>query len=264
MKYTTQEDYFDIIKTRYRSFAGISDEQTLDGDALATCLASLSLDQQGPGKSIKSAKDELLGKASSISVSHELATILLAMRKLREAIVASSRADHFAKTVYLFIIRTAIMLEHVESYHPALLHLLCHVRKVVPLSEDEEMEFVGFYLLDVACRQLDFAAAFRIQNQHGFRDGKIGTVLTALVHGNWILFAKAKAEANAYQRRLIGWADGEMASCLVQYLGKSYLSIPKRYVEQSTDMDWQELKKLRNLPWVLDGETITIRQMKRK
>ncbi|KAK4247939.1 hypothetical protein C7999DRAFT_31618 [Corynascus novoguineensis] len=53
-----------------------------------------------------------------------LAQIFSALRKLREAIVASNRRDHFAVQVYLFSARLGILASAYETYYPALLHLV--------------------------------------------------------------------------------------------------------------------------------------------
>ncbi|KAL2153018.1 hypothetical protein VTH82DRAFT_4173 [Thermothelomyces myriococcoides] len=54
----------------------------------------------------------------------QLSQILSALRKLREALVASNRRDHFAVQVYLFSARLGILAFAYETYYPALLQLL--------------------------------------------------------------------------------------------------------------------------------------------
>ncbi|KAI4129294.1 MAG: hypothetical protein LQ338_002303 [Usnochroma carphineum] len=264
LDHSTQESYFNTIKTRYHALAGTSKARKEDGDALATNLATLSLDQHVAGDSKDATKKESLAAAHAVTASPELSTIIMAMRKLREAVVASGRNDAFAKTVYLFIIRTTIMLGHPESYHPALLHLFHRLHVVRPLSKEEEKEFVGYFLLDMACRQHDLANALWIQNMYDYRIEKINMVLSALVHGDWVLFGKAKRTADIYQKHLMTWADERMASHSVQCLGRSYLSLPRDSVERCTGMRWEKLKELKKLSWTLDGDTVVIKQVKRR
>lgn len=64
-----------------------------------------------------------LGNTLTDSDQH-LAQIFSALRKLREALVASNRRDHFAVQVYLFSARLGILASAYETYYPALLHLL--------------------------------------------------------------------------------------------------------------------------------------------
>lgn len=263
LDHRTQENYFELIRSQYQASTSSSKTGAEDGDALATDLASLSL--RGSGKSTNSTNNNgTSGKAPRTTPSAELSTILIAMRKLREAIVASTRTDDFAKEVYIFIIRTTILLRHPESYHPALLYLFHHLRPFASLSAKEKTECIGYYILDLACRQQDSAAAFRIRNLYDYRDWKVDLVLSALVHGNWESFWWAKERANEYEKRLMGWADERMAKHALQCLGKSYLSVPKAYVERCTAMYWEDLKRLEKISWTLDGETVIIKQVKRK
>lgn len=185
------------------------------------------------------------------------------MRKLREAIVASSRVDDFAKTIYVFIVRTTILLGHPESYHPALLHLIRRIHSTGLLSKEEETEFIGYYILDLACRQHDLANAFGVRNTYDHRSGRVDMALMALVHGNWVLFEKAKVAGNTYEKRLMEWAGGRMTDRVVQCLGKTYLSVSKAYVEQCTGMKWESLKDSRKLLWTCEGQTVVIKQTKK-
>ncbi|KAL8914890.1 MAG: hypothetical protein Q9171_000517 [Xanthocarpia ochracea] len=189
--------------------------------------------------------------------------IITAMRKLREAIVASSRLDEFAKTVYVFIIRTTIILRHPESYHPALLHLFRRIYSAKPLNKEEAIEFIGYYILDLACRQHDLVTAFHVRDKYDYRSTSIDTVLTALVHGNWVLFQKAKGAGSDFEKCLMGWANGRMTDHAVRCLGKSYLTVTKSYVEQSTGMEWEKLKESRKMSWACEGQTIIMKQVKK-
>ncbi|KAL8853475.1 MAG: hypothetical protein Q9221_001633 [Calogaya cf. arnoldii] len=257
LNHKTQEDYFNTITTRYHALAGPPEGQAKDKDGFVTELASLSLHQDTP--STVSTPIAIQISASSPG----MPPIIMAMRKLREAIVASSRVDDFAKTVYIFIVRTTVLLGHPESYHPALSHLLRRIHAMRLLSKEEEMEFIGYYILDLACRQQDLATAFRVRTMYNHRSGSIDMVLRALVHGNWVLFEKAKIGGNAYEKCLMEWAGGRMTDHVVQCLGKSYLSLNKGFVEQRTGMKWEKLKESRKLLWACDGQTVVMKQMKK-
>lgn len=238
---------------------GTPDNPEQDGDLLASSLAALSLDQHAFGKPMDSTR-----KGSRVSASSEISTIILAMRKIREAIVASARNDSLAKSVYIFIIRTTILWRHPESYHPALLHLFGPLHYAAPLSKEEEKEFLGYLLLDLACRQQNFPAAFRIRTSYGYRVKNIDLTLSALVHGDWFLFRKVKSKADSHRRCLMEWADEKMASHAMQCLGRSYLRLPRDYVEKCTGMSWEQLKELKKMSWTLEGEKVMIRQMKKR
>ena len=117
-------------------------------------------------------------------VSKELSIIMFAMRKIREAIVATSRTDAFALRAYLFIIRATILVKSMEAYHPALHHLLHNIHPVSHLSAPEQHEFVGYSILDAACRQKDIALAYELRNKYHHRNARVDMVLHALVHEN--------------------------------------------------------------------------------
>lgn len=258
-----QEDYFSTIKTRYDAFARNLEACTEDGDPLAGKMATLSIEQHMISST--TASSTIVPRAAATTnASTELSMITMAMRKLREAIVASNRSDTFAATVYLFIIRTAIIIGHSESYHPALLHLINRLHRVVPLSKAEEKEVVCYFLLDLACRQQDFATAFHIRRAYNCTSTRTDRVMRALVHGDWVLFQRAKRGADLHEQHLMQWADEKMASHALQCMGKSYLSLPRAYVEKSTGMRWEELKDVWKLSWTLDDQTIVIRQVRKR
>ncbi|KAL9600606.1 MAG: hypothetical protein Q9179_003154, partial [Wetmoreana sp. 5 TL-2023] len=267
LSHDRQKSYFDTIKSRCAALAGSPGSRKQAESSLPTEFASLSLNAGANSNSTISTTQHSRTDpiaAQSISTATGLSMIIVAMRKLREAIVASSRVDEFAKTVYLFIIRTTIALGHPESYHPALLYLFRSVHPVVPMSKNEESVFVGYLILDTACRQNELATAFRLRKCYQYRNRKIDAVLTALVHENWTLFRRAKTAGDAYETCLMEWADERMTDSAVRCLGKSYLSVNKAYIERCTDMSWVRLKELKKVPWELDGETVVVRQVKKR
>ncbi|KAL8998743.1 MAG: hypothetical protein Q9169_002298 [Polycauliona sp. 2 TL-2023] len=257
LNYKTQEDYFNTITTRYHTLAGPLDGRVEAEDGVATRFASLSLGQDKPFETTAFATAHISASTTGMP------PIIMAMRKLREAIVASSRVDEFAKAVYIFIIQATILLGHPESYHPALLYLIRRLQSIRLLSKEEESDFVGYYILDLSCRQRDLATALRVRHMCSHKSARIDMVLKALVDGNWVLFQKARATGNPYEKRLIERASGSMTDHAVQCLGKSYLSVNRAYVEQCTGVKWENLKQSRKLLWTCDGEAVMIKQTKK-
>ena len=204
------------------------------------------------------------GHHNELNSLSEVPVLKMAMRKIREAIVATSRTDAFAIRAYTFIIRATIMEQHPESYQPALLHLLRKLFSSPNASASEKYEFIGYYILDLACRQGDLAEAFRARNIYGHKDIQVESVLRALVHWNWFAFWNIREQVNEYQKRLMGFREDIMRKHAVKGLSRSYLNINRAYVEQATGKSWKELKELENLGWKQDGETIVIKQIKTK
>lgn len=204
--------------------------------------------------------------ASSISIeqTRDLSVILMAMRKVREAIVASGRKDTFALRAYAFMIRATILMRHMESYHPALLHLLRDIHPVTSLTASELHEFVGFYMLDLSCRQNDLATAFKVGCRYNYKDVRVNSVLKALIHGNWYAFWKVKSFMSSHQQRLLEYGEEAMRRCALDCLEKSYLTVDKKFLERSTQRGWEELKDKSGLNWQLEGDIVTIRRIKRR
>ena len=261
----TQEAYFEKVLDRYERclpFGG-------NNDALDATFSSLSLDglpEDRPRRTEETSQKPILTNAPQVSIgqSREACIILMAMRKLREAIVASGRKDAFAIRAYAFIIRATILMRHMESYHPALLHLLRNLHTVTPLTASEHHEFVGLYVLDLSCRQKDLATAYKVGCHYKYKNVKVERVLKALVHGNWHAFWKIKTLMSDHQQRLLEYAEEGMRKRALDCLGKSYLSVDKGFLERSAKQQWEQLKDEFDVDWKLEADVITIRQIKRK
>lgn len=186
------------------------------------------------------------------------------MRKLREAIVASARTDDFALRAYVFIIRATILEMQMESYQPALLHLLQKIHPVNPLPASEYQEFVGYYLLDLAIRQNDLAAAYEAKHRYYYKDAKVESVLKALVRGDWNTFWKTEMVTDKYQRQLMKRGDERMRKHAMNCVGKSYLSLDKDSLEKAFNQQWEELEGKSKVGWQLEGNVVTIRKIKGK
>ena len=255
LDFRTQEDYYSKVVQRYEDFWAGS------GRSLDDAFASLSLD----GASLNGYLHVKSGMSNgSNSGSKELSTILMAMRKIREAVVSSARKDTFALRAYVFIIRATILAKHMESYHPALLHLLHTIHPVTHLTTIEYNEFVGYYILDLACRQNDLAAAYRVKSQYRYKDDQVEAIVKALVHGDWFTFWDIEYQITSYQKRLMEWTEDEVRSRALGCLGKSYLSVDKKFLEKAIHWQWEELVEKKNIGWQLEGDVVIIRRIKAK
>jgi hypothetical protein len=249
LNFETQESYFNKIVHRYMQFCAASSSE----DELAKSFASLSVSR---------ASSVGQHRADDGPSEQELSTILLAMRKLREGIVASQRIDDFAIRAYVYSIQVAILTKHMESYHPALLYLLRNIHPVYPLSEPELQEFVGYLILDLACRQQNFAQAYAMRSRYKFKDRKVLMVLDAMVHDNFHVFWKLKRSVDGYKARLMEYGEDIMRVQALKCLGRTYMSVDLPYLQQATDSDWVSLKSKNAVGWDLDGGTVIIRKPK--
>ncbi|KAI9792111.1 MAG: hypothetical protein M1833_001259 [Piccolia ochrophora] len=289
-----QETYYATIVERYMKFCAAAG----GGGELERQFAALSMGDGGaPGEATEndgttpekaSSKTDLrAGKGGSPSTSlppspskkspgkpsasptksrcnpeDELSTLIMSMRKLREAVVATHRVDEFTSKAYLFIIRATILTRHHESFHPALLHLLRHMDPLRSLAPTEREEVVGYMVLDLACRQRDYAGAFAARHRYGLRERSVDAVLAALVHDDYHAFWRVRGRVDGYKAKLMEYADETVRLQALKCVGRSYFSVDKAFVAKVTKMGWEEVKERYGVGWELEGQKIVIRRPK--
>ena len=250
-----QESYLDNIVKRYHE-QGLERPRTTttattpQGTDVALELAALS---------VSDGAVETTGNIISAEAG-EQRKLLMAMRKIREGIVASGRQDSFAAGTYMFCIRAAILARHVESYHPAILHLLRCLHPRVHLAPSEVDELVGYLILDLVCRQQQPAEAISVRCRYGLRGGRVDAVLDAIVHGNPHLFWRMKSHATVYESRLMEHAEDRMHTTTVRCLERAYFTVDARFLRSLTNLDWNRFQARYRLPWTPDGQQIIIRR----
>ncbi|KAI9792790.1 MAG: hypothetical protein M1816_001522 [Peltula sp. TS41687] len=253
LNFEAQETYYKEIVERYRKV----DRTTQDlGTALDEQMASLNI-------TVNHTPKQLITPSAPAAAQNERDRLLMAMRKLREGMVASNRADGFAVQAYSFCIRRAILAKHMESYHPALLHLLERLHPKVSSSivaQEERLEFVGYLILDLACRQADYAGAFATRNLYRLAESRINAVLQAMVHGQYHLFWKARRTANIYQVKLMEYVDERMRSLTIRCLERAYFTVDAGFLNDVTGMDWDEFVGKYKVPWERDGQMLVLRR----
>lgn len=265
-----QESYYKKIVDRYMKFCAASGS----GQKLEEAFAALSISQQQQQPSTSLAKTSPAAldvvattpdrTAATAAQNQELSLLLMAMRKLREAIVGSHRRDTFAARAYMFIIHASVLPRQWESYHPALLYLLQTIHPRTPLSPPELQEFVSYLILDLACRQNRLNDAFAVKHRYRNRDRRVEIVLKALAHDDWVRFWRMRGKVDGYQRVLMGWMEEAMRVHALKCVGRSYMMADKAYVERTADARWEDLVKS-GVGWELESNgTVTIRRPKAK
>lgn len=195
---------------------------------------------------------------------NDLATVLSAFRKLREAITATGRKDAFARRAYFFGIHAAILCKDWASYLPALTYLLNVLHVATPLSPPDAKEYVGLLVLDQACRQGDIALAHETRLKYAYKDRRVELVLKALVADNWTVFWKMKRAVDGYQRSVMEFAEQGVRVHALKCLGRGYLSADKRFVERAAEREWAELVK-DGVGWELtEDDKVIIKKPKAK
>ncbi|KAK5270367.1 hypothetical protein LTR99_005751 [Exophiala xenobiotica] len=209
------------------------------------------------------------------SPSAELSTILLALRKLREGLLASSASAPspvFSQRVHVFNIRTAILAFHPQGYHPSLLHLLFSLHTPVhPLPKSELVEMTTYLILDTAIRQNDLCQAYAMRYhsrvRFGFKSRMVDNILRAVVMGDWVTFWRVRQKVDGYVRAILYWHIETQRKLALKAIGRSYLACDVHYILQSTgggELSWEDLVKIEDVGWMRDGNKVVIRKPKAK
>ncbi|PSS05137.1 hypothetical protein BD289DRAFT_806 [Coniella lustricola] len=294
LDHKTQERYYIKIVERYLSFCSdASDRNALLGKFAALTIAKQRGSSSGadstaiansastdattlhPTRTLPAASSSPSFSSSSVScpsfpvpfASHlanngDLSVVLMALRKLREGIVASKRIDDFATQVYLFCIRTAVLLKHSESYHPAILHLLRIIHPKHPLTGFELREVTGYLVLDAACRRDDLAEAFSLRIRFKLQDPKVDGILQALVRDDYIAFGRLKKTIDGHKAKFLEFREVDMRRHTLKCFGRSYLSVDQNFLETATGVSFLQLVEQEGVGWQSNGTKVTVRSIK--
>ncbi|EXJ60983.1 hypothetical protein A1O7_05136 [Cladophialophora yegresii CBS 114405] len=290
----TQESFYNKIVARYMQFC------TQHAKDLDSAFASLSLEEacssttapvrnqairvtdlppvRAPSPHQHDFPVHVYGQASggpSASPSAELSTILLALRKLREGLLASSASAQnpvFSQRVHVFNIRAAILALHPEGYHPSLLHLLTTLHTAEhPLPRSELIEMITYQILDTAIRQNDLTSAYALrykcQVRVGFKSRVVDSILNSVVTGNWVTFWRVRHKVDGYVRAILHWHLESQRTMALKAIGQAYYSCDVRWILQSAtsgEMDWDELVRAEDVGWMRNGDRVMIRKPKAK
>ncbi|KAI9654057.1 MAG: hypothetical protein M1831_005574 [Alyxoria varia] len=256
-----QEHYFALIRSRYAQAT-----QDAEGDeGIEARLGNLSISKSEQTQVKHDERSHNVLPLSPRTSVQEKSRIFMGMRKLREAIVASKRADLFAKSVYLFVIRTGVLQGNFESYHPAILHLLQFIHPRAHLSSDELREVTGYHVLDSACRLDRLAEAFELRTRFGLKDKRVTGILKALVRNDWLLFNRTMKRLDSTHQNIARMAQPRLRQTILGSLRASYFTLDVAYVETSLDMRWDAVLGVLGVNWTLENEEkVVIRQMKPK
>ncbi|EEP82508.1 predicted protein [Uncinocarpus reesii 1704] len=266
-----QESYFRLIMDRYAQFCRDN------SDNLQAAFTSLPRDPsedatKNPPASLPQKQDPKKQAAQRTTLAaKELSVILVALRKLREAILATAAKTPvpFSQEVHIFCVRTALLAGHPPSYYPPLERLLTTLNTPAhPLGISALNEFLTYFIFDFACRQEDIVTAIRLRDRAevkiGYQHEILDKALLALTHDDWISFWKTRDHADGYIRSLMDWAADNMQLRALKAIGKSYMTVDLEFLIESCTgrkdgCTWEELVQKHNLGWKRDNNKVTIR-----
>lgn len=262
LDHKTQERFYTKIVERYLSFCS----DVGDRDALLHQFASLAACRADSSTSTTAVVTACTTTPADFPIpapqTKDLSTVLMALRKLREGLVASKRVDDFATQAYLFNIRTSILVKHAESYHPAILYLLHTIHPLNSLTTFELREVTGYLVLDAACRRNDLAEAFLLRHRFKLRDPKIDAILRALVRDDFLGFIRIRRSVDGHKAKFLEFYDEIMRRHTLKCFGRAYLSVDTEYLERATGFTFTQLVEKEGVGWHSDGSKVVIRSMK--
>ncbi|KAF3767190.1 hypothetical protein M406DRAFT_338010 [Cryphonectria parasitica EP155] len=272
LDYKVQEHYYTKIVERYLSFCSDASDRA----ALLDKFAALSITKErgsssGTDSAVSTASVSTASTSTTASFptplllqtsNKDLSTVLMALRKLREGIVASNRIDDFSTQAYLFCVRTAILVKHTESYHPAILHLLRTIHPRHPLTTFELREVTGYLVLDAACRRGDLAEAMAIRSRCRLHDPKIDSILRALARDDYIAFGRLRKSIDGHKAKFLEFCEDTMRRHTLKCFGRAYLSVDLDFLELATGSAFSQLVQQEGVGWHLDGTKVVIRSIK--
>ena len=207
--------------------------------------------------------------------SEELSNILLALRKLREALLATSDSTVspvFSQRVHVFSIRLAILAFHPPSYYPSLLHLLFVLHTPEhPLPPSELSEMTTYLVLDLACRQNALSSAFSLRAQRkssqNYENKTVDAILNAIITSNWIAFWKIRRKVDGHIRAILRWSIDDIRRTSLKAIGRSYLTCDLEWIlhlSSGGESNWDDLKEKENVGWLREGDKVIVRKIKPK
>ncbi|KOS44331.1 hypothetical protein ACN38_g4745 [Penicillium nordicum] len=269
-----QTQYFDNIVDRYMRFCA---QHSKDLDA---ALSSLPTSPSNDATSNPPASQSPLklhpAQKGVPPPSTELSTLLLSLRKLREAVLATATTTpaEFSQRIHVFSIRLSILAHHPPSYFPSLRYVLDKLHSTShPIPGAEATELVTYLILDYACRQGDMISAFelraRARKEHSYQSQTVDKVLAALVHDNWVVFWQLHNSVDSHIRAVMNWAADRVRRHALKAVGSAYLSVHISWIlggctgdEQS--WTWEKLVEQEKLRWEREGDRIIIKRLKQR
>ncbi|KAE8390485.1 hypothetical protein ETB97_000066 [Aspergillus alliaceus] len=271
LDHKAQNDYFSQIVERYMGFCARHSED-LDAAWLSLPTSASGDATKNPPAVLPRTKEKQPA-TNSPSASAELSTLLLSLRKLREAILATASTIpvSFSQRVHVFSVRISIQAKHPPSYFPSLRYLLEKLHSPShPLPDSELKDLTSYLILDYACRQDDLIAAFELRAQarrkHAFQSHTVDRVLTALAHDNWVVFWQVRKEVDSSIRALMNWAEDRVRRHALKAVGSAYLNVGMQWITEGCTGDkswtWDKLVETEKLGWQREGDKIIIRKPK--
>ncbi|CBF76451.1 hypothetical protein AN4931.2 [Aspergillus nidulans FGSC A4] len=272
LDHKAQKNYYDKIMARYIEFCA-RHSKNLDEAWLSLPRSASNDATKNPPASVPQSTKSAVSPGPSPAT--ELSTLLLSLRKLREAVLATASTTpiSFSQRVHVFSIKVSIQARHPPSYFPSLRHLLDDLHTPSnPLPDSELKDHTSYLILDYACRQEDLVAAFelraRARRQYNFHSREVDQILQAIAHDNWIVFWRVRKEVDSAMRAIMNWAEDRVRRHALKAVGKAYLGVDIAWIVEGCTGDstwtWEKLAEREKLGWEKEGDRVIIRKPRSK
>ncbi|KAK9448051.1 uncharacterized protein V1518DRAFT_456781 [Limtongia smithiae] len=213
-------------------------------DALRRTFERLSLGEDGGDND-----DDEAAAAAAAARESALRRVLLGLRKLRQAILASGPPSAFGKDVFMFSVNVAVPTGQHEQYVPAMKWLLDDASAL--LTNAEAREVGALLTLHLAHFSNDVPAAFgAMQRYNVFGDLALRQVVHAWADRDYVLWRRLfRRESDPARRRMMDFGDRQMAMETLKRIGAAYFFMPQQDVEALAGLPWRDCVEKLGCGW---------------
>lgn len=188
-------------------------------------------------------------------------SVLLSLRKLREAVLSSS--DDNSLRVYEFSIDVSVLAGHYQSYLPSLVHILQVMHKESPLTEQMLNRIAELYILHLVHFNNSLNEAYICWLEYIPTNSVISRILQAWATDDYIRWKLYfDREKDEWRKKVMSEGLNIMIRKSLSSIGKSYISITIKDLEAMLGIEWKSLREKYDCQWQESKDKVIIRKRK--
>jgi hypothetical protein len=195
------------------------------------------------------------------SSKHTIESILLSLRKLREALI-NLPCDEFTLKVFLFSVRIAANFGHYQTYIPSIMYLLT---KKIPLQDQQEI--ATLLVLHTSHFNQDNSRAIAYLFKYVPDNIKLNQILSSWINKDYYNWIKLyNLENDNAKSSIMRFGLQTIMNNMIQCLTVSYYNLKLSDLIQllPEGISFETLKHDYNISWNLDLDNVIIRTRKPK
>ncbi|RLV88996.1 hypothetical protein JA1_005407 [Spathaspora sp. JA1] len=158
-------------------------------------------------------------------------SILLSVRKLREALLYS-KPTPFHKKVFLFSLRLAAIMGHYQTYIPSINYLLHHNKTQLELTTDEIEEIATLLILHLVHFNQDLSRAIDVYFKYVPSNKPLFDIIQAWIHHDFVKwFHLMSIQGDPYKLAIMKLGKDKMIKWLIASIGVSMYRVDKKWLE---------------------------------